>query len=149
MTPERVYCGPYYRSNVKRSLAEEDSAQAGFARISPMAPEWAASGKIVPAPPLDLDLESDMESELGKPKKRMEGEGGVLLDLDFEDPFADFFAPEMPKKDKAGNLDFEVFPIAVDGAWYVCMYVCMYVWTDACVHVCMHACLYVCLYLSK
>ena len=35
MTPEDVYCAPYYRSNVEWSLVEEDSAQAGFARFCP------------------------------------------------------------------------------------------------------------------
>ena len=36
MTPEDVYCAPYYRNNVEWSLVEEDSAQAGFARVLPM-----------------------------------------------------------------------------------------------------------------
>ncbi|CAE7223197.1 unnamed protein product [Symbiodinium natans] len=38
------------------------------------------------------------------------GEAAVLLDLDFPDPFADFFEPEKSDKHQAGNLDFEVLP---------------------------------------
>ena len=165
MTPEDVYCAPYYRSNVEWSLVEEDSAQAGFARVLPMEDpdpifdegyeptgqpgrpplrqgrgrggmrggrRWSrpmkgqafgrwcrplggeASGKIGPVPP--LDLESDTESE---PKKGMEGEAAVLLDLDFEDAFAQFLEPEKPGKHQAGNMEFAVLPITGDGA---CLY---------------------------
>ena len=168
MTPEDVYCAPYYRSNVEWSLAEEESAQAGFARVLPMEDpdpifdegyeptgqpgrppsrqgrgrggmrggrRWSrplkrqasgrwlrplggeAFGKIGPV--LPLDLESDTESELGKRKKGMEGEAAVLLDLDFEDAFGDFFEPEKPEKHQAGNTDFAVLPITGDGA---CLY---------------------------
>eukprot|EP00439_Symbiodinium_sp_Y106_P075515 s794_g15.t1 len=67
-----------------------------------------AFGKIGPV--LPLDLESDTESELGKRKKGMEGEAAVLLDLDFEDAFGDFFEPEKPEKHQAGNTDFAVLP---------------------------------------
>ena len=163
MTPEDVYCAPYYRNNVEWSLVEEDSAQAGFARVLPMedpdpifdegdeptgqprrppsrrgrgrggmrggrrwsrplrgevSGRWSrplrgeASGKSGPVQPLDLDLESEREGDL-------QGEAAVLLDLDFPDPFADFFEPEKSDKHQAGNVDFEVLLITGDGA---CLY---------------------------
>ena len=152
MAPEDVYSAPYYRSNVDWSVVEEDAAQEGFARVLPMEEpdpifdgdyeptgrpgrppskrgrgrggmrggrRWSRPLKVVPE--RSLDLEADVE-EPGTSEKKEASEEGVLLDLDFEDPFASLFLDREEKKHekhRPGDEEFEVLDITGDGA---CLY---------------------------